>query len=241
MPQKKQPDEIIREVIPNHCQRAAFAGGCFWSLEAKFQALTGVEGAISGYGGGPEFNPSYQAVCRQQTGHRETVVVYFDPSKISYEELLGVFWDYIDPTDEGGQFNDRGRSYQTAIFYLNQDQEGAAKGSKAKVQQQLGRPVATEIRPYQTFYQAEDYHQNFYCQPLDQPQRDPPGKTRPAAGARNTTTKTTSPSSNGSHNTVLGLKNQSLNPNKLTQKHGQALIRVKIGQNRPQTHIGSMP
>ena len=159
-----QQNEIIREPVPSHCHRAVFAGGCFWGLEAIFQALSGVEGAISGYGGGRDFNPSYEAVCQQKTGHRETVLVYFDPQKIGYEELLDAFWNHIDPTDEGGQFNDRGQSYQTAIFYLNKEQEEAAKRGKAKIRQRLDQPIATEIRPYTTFYQAEDYHQNFYCQ-----------------------------------------------------------------------------
>ena len=163
--QKQKQAEIIRETIPGNCHRAAFAGGCFWGLEANFQTLGGVEGAISGYGGGWAVNPSYEAVCRQKTGHRETVLVYFDPEKISYQKLLGVFWDCIDPTDGGGQAGDRGQTYQTAIFYLNKEQEEAARRSKAEVEQKLNRPVATEIRPYTTFYQAEDYHQNFYCKP----------------------------------------------------------------------------
>lgn len=163
MPAKNDSNEIIREAIPAGCQRAAFAGGCFWGLEARFQALAGVEGAISGYGGGHQFSPSYQAVCRQETGHRETVLVYFDPEKISYRELLAVFWDYIDPTDDGGQGRDRGQSYRTAIFYLDGEQEKAAKASRTAIEQQRqGRPIATEILPYTTFYQAEDYHQDFY-------------------------------------------------------------------------------
>ncbi len=160
---KDKPNEIIRESIPSHCQRAAFAGGCFWGLEASFQSLTGVLGAISGYGGGQEFDPGYEAVRQQKTGHRETVLVYFDPKRINYDELLTTFWGNIDPTDGGGQHLDRGPSYQTAVFYLDQKQKQAAEASRSRVQKRLGQPVATEIQPYTTFYQAEDYHQNFYC------------------------------------------------------------------------------
>lgn len=126
------------------------------------QSLDGVLGAVNGYAGGLEENPAYEAVYTQKTGHKEAVLVYFDPQRISYEEILDNFWRNIDPTDDGGQFYDRGPSYQTAIFYLDQTQKAAAEKSKARIQQHFDRPVATEILPHTSFYQAEDYHQDFY-------------------------------------------------------------------------------
>lgn len=126
------------------------------------QSLAGVLGAINGYAGGSEENPTYEAVYTQKTGHKEAVLVYFDSQKISYDEILDNFWRNIDPTDTGGQFYDRGPSYQTAIFYLNQSQKVAAEKSKARIQQHFDQPIAIEILPHTSFYQAEDYHQNFY-------------------------------------------------------------------------------
>ena len=126
------------------------------------QALDGVEGAINGYGGGEEIDPTYEAVYTQKTDHREAVLVYFDPQKISYDEILDAFWCNIDPTDGGGQFHDRGLSYQTAIFHLDQEQKLIAQNSKDKIQQHFDQPIKTEILPHISFYQAEDYHQDFY-------------------------------------------------------------------------------
>lgn len=163
-----KPREVIREKIPANCQKALLAGGCFWCLESAMQALDGVLGAINGYAGGAEENPTYEAVYSHQTSHREAVLVYFDPQKISYDEILDNFWRNIDPTDSGGQFYDRGPSYQTAVFYLNPSQEAAAEDSKAEIQSHFDQPIATEILPHTSFYQAEDYHQDFYRK---QPQR----------------------------------------------------------------------
>ncbi|MYB40280.1 peptide-methionine (S)-S-oxide reductase MsrA [Candidatus Saccharibacteria bacterium] len=154
--------EVIKEEVPPGSERAVFAGGCFWCLEANFQALPGVRGAINGYSGGEEVNPSYKEICDQQTGHREAVLVYYDPEKVGYEALLDVFWQSIDPTDSDGQFFDRGFSYTTAIFYLNEEQKRLAEASKQAVQTNFDRPVATAILPYVSFYEAEEYHQEFY-------------------------------------------------------------------------------
>lgn len=159
-----KPTEIIKEKIPPEAQRAVFAGGCFWCLEANLQVVKGVIGVISGYAGGREFDPSYREVCAGRTGHREAVLVYYDPKIISYGELLDMFWQNIDPTDAGGQFFDRGLSYTTAIFYLNENQRKLAQASLDRLRQQrkFDKPIVTEILPYSTFYQAEDYHQDFY-------------------------------------------------------------------------------
>lgn len=159
-----QQKEIIKEVIPSEAERAVFAAGCFWCLEANLQAVPGVLGAINGYAGGTEFNPSYREVCRGQTSHRETVLVYYDSTVISYQELLDLFWQNIDPTDAGGQFFDRGLAYTTAVFYLSEQQKKLAQASFKKIQNEgrFDQPIATQILPYTTFYQAEDYHQDFY-------------------------------------------------------------------------------
>ena len=158
----EKPQEIIRETIASGSPRAVFAGGCFWCLEAGFQALEGVGGAINGYAGGEEFDPTYEQVYTHQTGHREAVLVYYDAQKTGYEELLQTFWQSIDPTDSGGQFFDRGFSYTTAIFYLDPKQKQAAIKSKRNFQRHFKKPIATAILPYTTFYEAEQYHQDFY-------------------------------------------------------------------------------
>ena len=157
------PDlEQIYEQIPEDCARAVFAGGCFWCLEAAFEALEGVKGAISGYAGGQPPAPTYQEVCGQQTDHREAVLVYYDPAKISYQELLEAFWRSIDPFDAGGQFFDRGLSYTTAVFYLDDSQKSLAIASKAELEKKFKKPMASDILAYTTFFEAEAYHQSFY-------------------------------------------------------------------------------
>ena len=157
-----KPKEIIREEIPAGSLRAVFAGGCFWCLESGFQALEGVSGAINGYAGGEEFDPTYEQIYMQKTDHREAVLVYYNPEKIGYDELLEVFWHNIDPTDGDGQFFDRGFSYTPAIFYLNDEQKVAALKSKQEVSKHFKKPITTAILPYTTFYEAEEYHQDFY-------------------------------------------------------------------------------
>ena len=154
--------EVIREPIADGLARAVFAGGCFWCLEAAFQALEGVEGAINGYAGGRTPEPTYREVCEQQTDHREAVLVYYAAEKINYSSLLEIFWQSIDPFDAGGQFFDRGQSYTTAVFYLNEQQKRTIEASKARLEKRFERPIATEILPYSTFFEAEAYHQDFY-------------------------------------------------------------------------------
>lgn len=144
--------------------RAVFAGGCFWCVESDFEKVPGVAAVISGYTGGSKENPTYEEVCSGRSGHVEAVQVLYDPKKITYGELLDVFWRHVDPTDDGGQFVDRGSQYRTAIFYRDEEQRALAEKSK-KTQQASGRfkrPIATEILPLKKFYPAEDYHQDYY-------------------------------------------------------------------------------
>ncbi|WP_214759881.1 peptide-methionine (S)-S-oxide reductase MsrA [Exiguobacterium sp. s129] len=144
--------------------KATFAGGCFWCMVKPFHKYEGVERVISGYTGGHVDNPTYQQVCSETTGHLEAVEITFDPEVISYEELLRIYWRQIDPTDGGGQFNDRGESYRPAIFYHSEEQRDAAERSKQEVEDsgRFDRPIEVDIRPAKTFWEAEDYHQDYY-------------------------------------------------------------------------------
>lgn len=143
---------------------ATFAGGCFWCVEADFEKVEGVIEAISGYTGGDEPNPSYKQVAAGLTGHVEAVQVYYDSRSLSYSDLLEIFWTHIDPTDSDGQFVDRGAQYRTVIFYHDGEQKRLAEKSKQKLASSgiFDRPIVTEIRPLERFYQAEDYHQDYY-------------------------------------------------------------------------------
>jgi peptide methionine sulfoxide reductase msrA/msrB len=143
---------------------ATFAGGCFWCMEAVFEAADGVNESISGYTGGELENPTYEQVIGGRTGHYEAVQVYFDPDKISYIELLEIFWRNINPTDSGGQFADRGSQYRTAIFYHSEEQRISATNSKKKLDKsgKFSDPIVTEIIPAVAFYRAEEYHQDYY-------------------------------------------------------------------------------
>jgi peptide methionine sulfoxide reductase msrA/msrB len=145
-------------------KEAVFAGGCFWCTEADFEKVDGVLEAISGYTGGQEANPSYEQVSSGRTGHVEAVKVIYDPQKVSYGELLYVFWRTMDPTDDGGQFVDRGTQYRSAIFYADEEQHQLAEAAKQKLAASgtFERPIVTAIRPLKTFYPAEDYHQDYY-------------------------------------------------------------------------------
>ena len=144
--------------------KATFAGGCFWCMEAPFEKVTGVRAVISGYIGGHKDNPTYKEVCDGTTGHLETVEVAYDPEKISYEQLLDIYWRQFDPTDAGGSFYDRGEQYTSAIFYHNEEQRELAEASKKALDQsgRFDKPVVTAIRPATVFYPAEDYHQDYY-------------------------------------------------------------------------------
>jgi len=146
--------------------RATFAGGCFWCMEPPYDKLDGVVETISGFSGGHVENPSYNAVVRGGTGHLEVVQVVYDPSIISYEALLDVFWRNIDPFQSDGQFCDRGPMYRSAIFVKNDAERQAAEASRDAVAT-LGlsdRPVDTRILDFEAFYPAEDYHQNYYIE-----------------------------------------------------------------------------
>ncbi len=142
---------------------ATFAGGCFWCVEAPFDKLDGVVSAVAGYAGGIKKDPTYEEVSAGETGHAESVQIVYDPSVISYWQLLEVFWKNIDPTDAGGSFYDRGSQYRTVIFYHNANQKMLAEKSKQRLGS-LGifdKPIVTTIDPYTQFYQAEEYHQDF--------------------------------------------------------------------------------
>jgi len=145
-------------------EKATFAGGCFWCMEHPFEKLDGVKSAVSGYTGGSEVNPSYSEVSSGKTGHVEAVEIVYDPAVVGYAELLEVFWRQINPTDDGGQFGDRGSQYRTGIFTHNDEQQRLAEESR-KAMDSSGRfdgPIVTEILPAMPFYVAEDYHQDFY-------------------------------------------------------------------------------
>jgi peptide methionine sulfoxide reductase msrA/msrB len=142
---------------------ATFAGGCFWCMEPPFEKLDGVATVVSGYAGGTEDSPSYDEVSAGMTGHAESIQVRYDPSRVTYSQLLDVFWQQIDPTDAGGQFVDRGRQYRSAIFYHDDEQRRLAEASKAALAAsgRYDRPIVTEIVPATRFYPAEEYHQDY--------------------------------------------------------------------------------
>jgi len=143
---------------------ATFAGGCFWCTESDFEKVAGVVRVVSGYTGGPEKDPTYQQVSSGRTGHYEAVQVIFDPREVSYRRLLEVFWRHVNPTDGGGQFVDRGPQYRTAIFYHDDAQRREAEASKTALAGSgvFPDPVVTPILPFNAFFAAEDYHQDFY-------------------------------------------------------------------------------
>ena len=143
---------------------ATFAGGCFWCMEGPLEALGGVHSVVSGYTDGQVENPTYQQVSSGGTGHTEAVRVTYDPSTVSYEQLLETFWRQIDPTDPGGQFADRGSQYRTGVYYHDEDQKRLAEASKQQLEAsgKFDKPIVTEIKAAGTFYEAEDYHQDYY-------------------------------------------------------------------------------
>ncbi|SMD45838.1 peptide methionine sulfoxide reductase msrA/msrB [Aquiflexum balticum DSM 16537] len=145
-------------------QLATFAGGCFWCIEAPFEGIPGVISVVSGYAGGKEKNPSYNDVASGKTSHRESVQIKFNPDIISYSELLDIFWQQFDPTDEGGSFYDRGFQYTSAVFFHDKVQEETAKESLKKLDNSgiFDKPIVTPILKFSNFYAAEDYHQDYY-------------------------------------------------------------------------------
>ena len=142
-------------------EKALFAAGCFWGVEADFRAIDGVTATAVGYSGGTTENPTYQQVCSGRTGHAETVEVDYDPEKVSYERLLDVFWESHDPTTVNRQGPDVGTQYRSAIFVDAPEQEAAATASRERAQARFERPIVTEITPASTFWKAEEYHQQY--------------------------------------------------------------------------------
>ena len=148
----------------NNYETATFAGGCFWCIQPPFDKLGGVVRTTVGYTGGKEKDPTYKQVSYGKTGHAESIQIVYDPKKVTYEEILDVYWMNIDPTDSGGQFVDRGKQYRPAIFYHDEAQKRAAEASREKLDKsgRFDSPVVVEIVAATEFYPAEDYHQKFY-------------------------------------------------------------------------------
>ena len=142
-------------------ETATFAAGCFWGVEVDFRNVPGVTDAAVGYMGGTVPNPTYEQVCTDRTGHAEVVEVEFDPSEVSYEQLLDTFWSAHDPTQLDRQGPDVGHQYRSAIFFHSPEQQERALASKARVQTRYDRPVVTEVEPASEFWRAEDYHQQY--------------------------------------------------------------------------------
>jgi len=164
LPACAEPPQNTKLLSDKKLSIATFAGGCFWCVESDFEILPGVHQVISGFSGGHIANPSYKQVSAGSTEHVEAVQVYFDPDVIEYTDLLQAFWRQIDPTDSEGQFVDRGKHYRPIIFYHNNEQQKLAERSKHDLQssQRYSQAVTTEIKVLKNFYQAEEYHQDYY-------------------------------------------------------------------------------
>jgi peptide-methionine (S)-S-oxide reductase len=150
---------------------ATFGGGCFWCVEAVYQQLNGVVSVASGYSGGPRANPSYEQVCSGATGHAEVIQIVYDATKISFDELLQVFWTVHDPTTLNRQGADVGTQYRSVVFYHNDNQKELTESyiEKLNAEHAFNNPVVTEVSPFTVFYKAEDYHQNYYNDNQNQP------------------------------------------------------------------------
>ncbi len=145
-------------------QKATFAGGCFWCMQPFFDRIKGVKSTMVGYTGGHTVNPTYEEISNGDTGHAEAIQITYDPSLVSYEKLLNIFWRNIDPTAVNAQFVDHGTQYRSAIFYENADQQRIAEASKKELgaSGKFDKPIVTEIVAASKFYPAEDYHQKYY-------------------------------------------------------------------------------
>ena len=143
-------------------KKVYFAGGCFWCMEESFDKEKGIIQSISGYSGGHLINPTYKEVIYKDTGHVETIEITYDPKMISYKKLLDVFWKNIDPFDKYGQFCDKGKSYRSVIFYKNNKQKKVIQKSISEIEQRFNSKVVTLLWKFDKFYQAEDYHQDYY-------------------------------------------------------------------------------
>ncbi len=152
-------------------ETATFGNGCFWCTEAVFQQLEGVEKVTSGYSGGHVENPSYEQVCGKQTGHAEVLEIEYDPSKINVEKLLGIFWGTHDPATLNRQGNDSGPQYRSVIFYHNNEQKEKAEKYKQELEKSgsFDKPIVTAIEPFTNFYEAENYHRDYYKNHGSQP------------------------------------------------------------------------
>lgn len=159
---------------------ATLAGGCFWCMEPPFEALEGVEAVISGYSGGEEDRPSYKEVSSGQTSHTEAVQIFYNPKQVSYDQLLDTFWQAHDPTDDGGQFADRGKHYRPVIFFQSEEEETIAEKSKQALQdsRKFDQPILTAIEEFTNFFPAEEYHQNYYIKQSPHYQRYKKGSGR---------------------------------------------------------------
>jgi methionine-S-sulfoxide reductase len=152
--------------VPATARTAVFAGGCFWCIQPAFDKTPGVIKTVVGYCGGTEPNPTYNLVTSEKTKYRESIEITYDPTKVSYDQLLDIYWRQIDPTQSDGQFTDIGPSYRAAIFYGNADEKKIAEASKEKLTRsgKFKKPIMTEILPAMKFWPAEDYHQKYYRQ-----------------------------------------------------------------------------
>ena len=165
-------------------KKAYFAGGCFWCIEPVFESLHGVFGAVSGYSGGAEISPTYEDVKAQRTGHRETVCVEYDDELISFDTLLEAYLGSVDPFDGGGQFIDRGRSYTLAVYCTDEEERLEAEAKLKELEQSSGKSVYVSVEPFQSFYPAEEYHQDYYLKNPEafQKELEESGRTRRAEG-----------------------------------------------------------
>ncbi len=164
VPQQNEQVRTGKEYNQDNLKRATFAGGCFWCTESDYEKIPGVIEAISGYTGGPEKTPTYNQVSSGTTGHAEAVQVIYDPTVVSYDQLLDAYWRHVNPTDADGQFVDRGSQYRSAIFYHNDNQRLLAEQSKEKLAQsgRFDKPIVTKIVKLDQFYPAEEYHQDYH-------------------------------------------------------------------------------
>jgi peptide-methionine (S)-S-oxide reductase len=160
LPQTMNANESPKST--NATELATYGGGCFWCVEAVFQRLDGVKKVVSGYAGGKTENPTYKQICAGDTGHAEVIQIEFDPKKISYSDLLDLFWLAHDPTTLNRQGADRGTQYRSIILYHDERQKQLAEASKKNAAGQFRDPIVTEITALTKFYKAEDYHQNYY-------------------------------------------------------------------------------
>ncbi len=163
---QKEANQVIRTDLNKKSKwsKAVFAGGCFWCMEPPFDKLDGVKATISGYAGGVTKNPSYDKVASGLTDHLESILVLYDKKKVNFSQLVEVFWQNIDPTQTNGQFYDIGAHYKTAIFHINPEQKKIAEKSKAVIEKSklFSKPIATKILSVHEFWQAEEYHQDYY-------------------------------------------------------------------------------